>query len=61
MGIMITYHGYNSPMYKMHKNVDARYTQQNTVLTFSLCNMAAKALRTKAREYVPRCGMAESP
>ena len=31
MGIMIAYHGYNNPAWNAHKNVCARYTQQNTV------------------------------
>ena len=31
MGIMITYHEYNTPVYNMHKNVGAHYTRQNTV------------------------------
>ena len=29
MGIMITYHRYNNPMYNVHKNVDAHYIWQN--------------------------------
>ena len=28
---MITYHGYNNPVYNVHKNVSAPYTQQNMV------------------------------
>ena len=27
MGIMITYHEYNNPMYNVHKNVGTYYTQ----------------------------------
>ena len=30
MGIMITYCGYNNPMYNMYKNVGVHYTQQKT-------------------------------
>ena len=33
MGIMITCHGYNNPMYNAHKNVGAHYEQQNMVYT----------------------------
>ena len=33
MGILIIYHGYNNPMYNVHKNMSAHYTQQNTVIT----------------------------
>ena len=32
MGIMITYHGFNNPMYNAHQNVGVRYTWQNAVL-----------------------------
>ena len=32
MGTMITYHGYNNPMYKAHKNMGVHYTWQNMVL-----------------------------
>ena len=31
MGIMITYHGYNNPIYNAHKNMGAHYTWQNPV------------------------------
>ena len=31
MGMMITYHGCNNPVYNAHKNVGAHYTRQNTV------------------------------
>ena len=35
MGIMITYHGYNNghnnPMYNVHKNAGAHYTQEHII------------------------------
>ena len=34
MGIMITYDGYNNPVYDAHKNVGAHYIWQNTVHGF---------------------------
>ena len=30
MGIMNTCHGYDNPVYNVHKNMGARYTRQNT-------------------------------
>ena len=31
MGVMITYHGPNNPVYNVHTNVSAHYTQPNMV------------------------------
>ena len=33
-GMMITYHGYNNPVYHMHKNVGVYYAWQNMVFRF---------------------------
>ena len=32
MSTMITYHGYNNPVYNAQKAVDVHYTQQNMVI-----------------------------
>ena len=37
MGIMITYHGYNNPLYNMHRKVGVHYTQQNTAFEGKNC------------------------
>ena len=39
MGIMITYHGYNNPMYNTYKNVGVYHTWQSMVIKLGISNI----------------------
>ena len=50
MGIMITHHGYNNPVYSVHKTAGVHYTQQNTV---SLPSLIISTASTSVGPVVP--------